>query len=56
MYELDGKTVGSRKAKRLGAESGDQWHKVQLEISKQPLLGTDEATREMLGPVLGLPV
>lgn len=56
MYELDGQTVGSIKAKRLGAESGDQRHEVQLEISKQPLLGTDEATREMLGPVLGLPV
>lgn len=56
MYELDGQMVGSIKAKRLGAESGDQWHKVQLEIRKQSLLGTDEATREMLGPVLGLPV
>lgn len=56
MYELDGQTVGSIKAKRLGAESGDQRHEVQLKIRKQPLLGTDEATREMLGPVLGLPV
>lgn len=34
MYKLDGQTVGSIKAKRLGPESGDQWHKVQLETSK----------------------
>lgn len=34
MYELDGQTVGSIKAKRPGPESGDQRHKVQLEISK----------------------
>ena len=31
MYELDGQTVGSIKAKRPGPESGDQWHKVNLE-------------------------